>query len=53
MKMPSLARFLRRRRTYRTVLRELSSFSDHELQDIGIERVDIPAIARHVAEEQQ
>ena len=53
MKMLSLARFLRRRRTYRTVLQELSGYSDHELHDIGIDRADIHDIARRVSEEQQ
>jgi len=53
MKMLSLARFLRRRPTYRTVLQELSDYSDHELHDIGIDRADIHAIARQMSEEQQ
>jgi uncharacterized protein YjiS (DUF1127 family) len=53
MKVLSLARFLRRRRTYRTTLLELSSYSDHELHDIGIDRADIYAIAHRVSEEQQ
>ena len=53
MKALSLARFLRRRRTYRTTLLELSSYPDHELHDIGIDRADIYAIARRVSEEQQ
>ena len=53
MKMLSLARFLHRRRTYRTVLQELSGYSDHELHDIGIDRADIHHIARRVSEEQQ
>jgi uncharacterized protein YjiS (DUF1127 family) len=53
MKMLSLARFLRRRRTYRTVLQELSGYSDHELHDIGIDRADIHEIARRVSEEQR
>jgi uncharacterized protein YjiS (DUF1127 family) len=53
MKMHSLARFLRRRRTYRTVLQELSRYSNHELHDIGIDRADIHAIARQMSEEQQ
>ena len=53
MKMLSLARFLRRRRTYRTVLQELSGYSDHELHDIGIDRANIHDIARRVSEEQQ
>ena len=51
MKVLSLARFLRRRRTYRTILLELSSYSDHELHDIGIDRADIHAIARALSQE--
>jgi uncharacterized protein YjiS (DUF1127 family) len=39
MKMLSLSRFFRRRRTYRTVLHELSGYSDHELHDIGIDPI--------------
>jgi uncharacterized protein YjiS (DUF1127 family) len=53
MTVLSLARFLRRRRTYRTILLELSGYSDHELHDIGVDRADIYAIARRVSEEQQ
>ena len=53
MKMPSLARFFRRRRTYRMVLHELAGYSDHELHDIGIDRTDIHEIARRVSEEQR
>ena len=52
MKLLSLARFFRRRRTYWTVLQELSSYSNHELQDIGIDRADIHAIARQMSEQQ-
>ena len=48
MRMLSLSRFFRRRRTYRTVLQELSGYSDHELHDIGIDRVDIHEIARRI-----
>jgi uncharacterized protein YjiS (DUF1127 family) len=53
MKVFSLSRFLRRRRAYWTVLQELSSYSDHELHDIGIDRVDIREIARRKSQEQQ
>ena len=53
MKVHSLARFFRRRRTYRTVLQELSDYSDHELHDIGIDRADIHEIARRMSENQQ
>ncbi len=51
MKMLLLVRFFRRRRTYRTVLQELSSYSEHEQHDIGIDRADIHAIARQMSEE--
>ncbi len=53
MKMHPLARFFRRRRTYRTILQELSSYSNHELHDIGADAADIRAIAHWASEEQQ
>jgi uncharacterized protein YjiS (DUF1127 family) len=53
MQILSLGRFFRRRRTYRTVLKELSSYSNHELHDIGIDRADIHMIARQMSQEQQ
>jgi uncharacterized protein YjiS (DUF1127 family) len=53
MKMLSLARFLRRRRTYKNVLQELSRYSDRELHDIGIDRADIRVIARETSQDQQ
>ena len=37
----------------RSVVYELSNYSDRELHDIGIDRVDIQAIARKAAEDQQ
>jgi uncharacterized protein YjiS (DUF1127 family) len=51
VKMSSLTRFFRRRRTYRNVVHELAGYSDHELHDIGIDRVDIREIARRMSEE--
>jgi uncharacterized protein YjiS (DUF1127 family) len=51
MKMFSLTRFLRRRRTYRNVLQELSSYSDHELHEIGIDHADFLEIARRTSQE--
>jgi len=51
MKMHLLARVLGRRRTYRTVLQELSRYSNHELHDIGIDHADIHAIAHQMSEE--
>jgi uncharacterized protein YjiS (DUF1127 family) len=45
-------RFLRARRTYWSVVQELSDYSDRELHDIGIDRVDIHEIARAASHEQ-
>ena len=51
VKMFSLTRFLRVRRVYWTVVQELSAYSDRELHDIGIDRIDIPEIARLASRE--
>jgi uncharacterized protein YjiS (DUF1127 family) len=53
MKMFSLARFLRARRVYWSVLQELSAYTDRELHDIGIDRADIHEIARLASREQE
>ena len=53
MNLSSLMRFLRARRTYRAVVQELSNYSDRELHDIGIDRLDIREIARMASREQQ
>ncbi len=50
--MFSLMRFWRARRTYWSVLQELSDYSDRELHDIGIDRADIHQIARLASREQ-
>ena len=49
----NVMRFLRARRTYWTVIQELSNCSDRELHDIGIDRADINEIARLASREQQ
>jgi uncharacterized protein YjiS (DUF1127 family) len=49
--MFSLTRFLRVRRVYWTVVQELSAYSDRELHDIGVDRIDIPEIARLASRE--
>ncbi len=49
MKLSSITRFLEERRRYWNVLHELSTYTDRELQDIGIDRADIPHIARQAA----
>jgi uncharacterized protein YjiS (DUF1127 family) len=50
--MKMFTRFLRVRRVYWTVLQELSAYSDRELQDIGIDRADVPEIARLASREE-
>ena len=52
MKKFSLARFMRARRVYWSVLQELTNYSDRELHDIGIDRADIHEIARLASQEQ-
>ena len=41
-----LTRLFQARRTYWSVVRELSTYTDRELYDIGIDRADIHSIAR-------
>ena len=53
MKFFSIARLLRARRTYWSIVHELSNYSDRELHDIGINRIDIRDIAGLAAREQQ
>lgn len=47
----SLRRFFRARTVYWNVVRELSFYSDRELHDIGIDRADVPEIAKAAAAE--
>jgi uncharacterized protein YjiS (DUF1127 family) len=49
MKLSFIKRFLEQRRVYWNVINELSSYSDRELQDIGIDRADVVAIAEQAA----
>ena len=51
MKIFPLGRFLRARRVYWNVVSELSAYTDRELADIGIDRIDIRAIAAEAAKE--
>jgi uncharacterized protein YjiS (DUF1127 family) len=50
--LSSLMRLLRARRTYWSVVQELSNYSDRELHDIGIDRADIHQIAQVASREQ-
>ncbi len=49
MKISFITRFLEKRRLYWNVINELSTYSDRELHDIGIDRADIAAIARQAS----
>ena len=49
MKLAFISRFLEQRRLYWNVINELSSYTDRDLQDIGIARADIAAIARQAS----
>jgi uncharacterized protein YjiS (DUF1127 family) len=51
MKMFSLSQFLRTRKTYWSVVQELSHYTDRELHDIGIDRADIHEIATVASKE--
>src|SRR5277367_1172279 len=44
-------KYFRSRNVYWNVMRELSSYTDRELHDLGIDRADVPAIARTAAAE--
>jgi len=50
MSFEFLRRYLRERRVYWDTLRELSTYTDRELHDIGIDRADIEHIARQAAQ---
>ncbi len=43
----SVTKSLRAWRRYRQTVNELSRMSDHELRDIGVQRGNIPIIARY------
>jgi len=42
--------YLKKREIYSRTVRELHSYSDRELRDIGIDRADIESIARQAME---
>lgn len=44
-----LGQWRARRRHQRLIRDELSAYSDHELDDIGVRRTDVPTIARKAA----
>jgi uncharacterized protein YjiS (DUF1127 family) len=50
MNFESIRRYFRERRVYWDTLRELSTYTDRELHDIGIDRADIEHIARQAAQ---
>jgi len=50
MGLTFLRRFLRARNVYWNVVKELSYYTDRELHDLGIDRADIPEIAKAAAD---
>ncbi len=49
MNFSFIRRFFHERRVYWQVIQELSSYTDRELHDLGIDRADIGHIAREAA----
>ena len=49
MSFSFIRQFFRERRIYWQVIRELSTYTDRELRDIGIDSADIESIARQAA----
>ena len=49
MSFSYIKRFFRERRVYWSVVQELGTYTDRELHDLGIDRADIPLIAREAA----
>jgi uncharacterized protein YjiS (DUF1127 family) len=45
-------RYFRARTVYWNVVRELSYYTDRELHDLGIDRADIPEIAKAAAQQE-
>ena len=50
MSFAFLRRYFHERRVYWDTMRELSTYSDRDLHDIGIDRADIEQIARQAAQ---
>ena len=51
MNLNFFRRYFHARSVYWNVVRELSYYTDRELHDIGIDRADIPGIAKTAAAE--
>ena len=49
MNLDFLKRYFREREVYRRAVRELSLYTDSELRELGLDRLDIPRIARQAA----
>jgi uncharacterized protein YjiS (DUF1127 family) len=50
MEFSFLKRLLAERRVYRRVVQELSNYTDRELRDLGVARVDIAEVARQAVQ---
>ena len=51
MNLDFFKRMLRKREVYRRISYELSMSTDRELRELGLERADIPRIAREAAQD--
>ena len=49
MNFSFIRRYFRERRVYWSVVKEPATYTDRELQDLGIDRADIDQIAREAA----
>ena len=49
MEFPMFKRYLQERKAFRRVVTELSFYTDRELRELGLDRLDIPRIAREAA----
>jgi uncharacterized protein YjiS (DUF1127 family) len=50
MQFEAIRRYFRERRVYWNTMRELSTYTDRELRDLGIDRADVEHIALRVAQ---
>jgi uncharacterized protein YjiS (DUF1127 family) len=50
MQFEAIRRYFRERRVYWNTMRELSTYTDLELRDLGIDRADVEHIALRAAQ---
>jgi uncharacterized protein YjiS (DUF1127 family) len=49
MEFSIFKRYFQERKVFRRVITELSFYTDRELRELGLDRLDIPRIARETA----